>query len=123
MDSHPYSYETSIFTLGAPHEEVQGEQTKLHPGFTLGKLVQPSPACRYMYLISLRFPHCSVQTVLMMSPRTSSQGSRHSSLFSVFAFFYKKFRNGTCSMPVSLTYSKFVAAVIKLKVKAGIIFL
>ena len=43
MDSHPYSYETSIFTLGAPHEEVQGRQTKLHPGFTLGKLVQPSP--------------------------------------------------------------------------------
>ena len=28
-DSHPYSYETSIFTLGAPHEEVQGRQTKL----------------------------------------------------------------------------------------------
>ena len=43
MDSNPYSYETSIFTLGAPHEEVQGRQTKLHPGFTLGKLVQPSP--------------------------------------------------------------------------------
>ena len=43
MDSHSYSYETSIFTLGAPHEEVQGRQTKLHPGFTLGKLVQPSP--------------------------------------------------------------------------------
>ena len=43
MDSHPYSHETSIFTLGAPNEEVQGRQTKLHPGFTLGKLVQPSP--------------------------------------------------------------------------------
>ena len=43
MDSHPYSYETSISTLGAPHEEVQGRQTKLHPGFTMGKLVQPSP--------------------------------------------------------------------------------
>ena len=43
MDSHPYSYETSILTLHAPHEEVQGRQTKLHPGFTLGKLVQPSP--------------------------------------------------------------------------------
>ena len=42
MDSHPYSYEISIFTLGAPHEEVQGRQTKLHPGFALGKLVQPS---------------------------------------------------------------------------------
>ena len=41
-DSHPYSHETSIFTLGAPHEEVQGRQTKLHPGFTMGKLVQPS---------------------------------------------------------------------------------
>ena len=40
MDSHPYSYET--FTLGAPHEEVQGRQTKLHEGFTLGILV-PSP--------------------------------------------------------------------------------
>ena len=43
MDSHPYSHETSIFTLCAPHEEVQGRQTKLHPGFTMGKLVQPSP--------------------------------------------------------------------------------
>ena len=43
MDSHPYSHETSIFTPGAPHEEVQGRQTKLHPGFTMGKLVQPSP--------------------------------------------------------------------------------
>ena len=43
MDSHPYSHETSIFTLGAPHEEVQGRLTKLHPGFTMGKLVQPSP--------------------------------------------------------------------------------
>ena len=42
MDSHPYSHETSIFTLGAPHEEVQDRQTK-HPGFTMGKLVQPSP--------------------------------------------------------------------------------
>ena len=41
IDSHPYSHETSIFTLGAPHEEVQGRQTKLHPGFTMGKQVQP----------------------------------------------------------------------------------
>ena len=31
MDSHPYSHKTSNFTLGAPHEEVQGRQTKLHP--------------------------------------------------------------------------------------------
>ena len=44
MDSHPYSYETSIFTLVAPHEEVQGRQTKLYPFLTLGKLVQLSPA-------------------------------------------------------------------------------
>ena len=43
MDSHPYSHVTSLFTLGAPHEGVQGRQTKLHPGFTMGKLVQPSP--------------------------------------------------------------------------------
>ena len=40
MDFHPYGYETSISTLGVPHEEVQGRQTKLYPGFTLGKLVQ-----------------------------------------------------------------------------------
>ena len=39
MDSHPYGYETSIITLSAP---LQGRQTKLHPGFTMGKLVQPS---------------------------------------------------------------------------------
>ena len=31
MDSHPYSYETSIFTLGVPHKEVQGRQTKVLP--------------------------------------------------------------------------------------------
>ena len=43
MDSHPYSHEISNFTLGAPHEKVQGMQTKLHPGFTMGKLVQPFP--------------------------------------------------------------------------------
>ena len=43
MDSHPYGYETSIFTLVAPHEETLGRQTKLHPGFTLDKLAQPSP--------------------------------------------------------------------------------
>ena len=41
--SHPYSHEISNFTLGAPHEKVQGMQTKLHPGFTMGKLVQPFP--------------------------------------------------------------------------------
>ena len=43
MDFHPYGYETYIFTLSATHEEVQGRQTKLHQGFTPGKLVQPSP--------------------------------------------------------------------------------
>ena len=48
MDSHPSSYETSIFTLGAPHEKVQGRQTKLHPGFTLSKLVQPSPGISFL---------------------------------------------------------------------------
>ena len=48
MDSHPYSYKTSIFTLGAPHEEVKGKQTKLHPGFTLGKLVEPSPGISFL---------------------------------------------------------------------------
>ena len=61
MDSHPYSYETSIFTPGVPHEEVQGRQTKLNTGFTLGKLVQPSPgtvnqgyfATLFTYFLSL----------------------------------------------------------------------
>ena len=43
VDFHPHGYETAIFTLGAPHEKVLGRQTKLQPGFTLGKLVQPSP--------------------------------------------------------------------------------
>ena len=36
MNSRPYSHETSIFILGAPHEKVQGRQTKLHPAFTMG---------------------------------------------------------------------------------------
>ena len=48
MDSHPNSHETFIFTLGAPHEEVQGRQTKLHPDFTLGELVQPSPGISFL---------------------------------------------------------------------------
>ena len=48
MDSYLYSYYTSIFTLGAPYEEVQGRQTKLRPGFTLGKLVQPSPIISFL---------------------------------------------------------------------------
>ena len=47
MDSHPFSYETSIFTLGAPHEEVQGRQAKLHLVFTLGELV-PSPGISFL---------------------------------------------------------------------------
>ena len=33
-----------FLTLVRPHEEVRGCQTKLHPGFTMGKLVQPSPS-------------------------------------------------------------------------------
>ena len=33
----------SIFTLSVPHEEAQGLQTKLHPGFTLGKLMRRLP--------------------------------------------------------------------------------
>ena len=41
---------TSIFTLCAPHEEVQGRQTKPYPGFTLGKLVQPSPGTGISFL-------------------------------------------------------------------------
>ena len=62
MDSYPHSYETYIFTLSAPHEEVQGGQTKLHPGFTLGKLVQPSlNSCRIF-----KIPHCSVQAVIKL---------------------------------------------------------
>ena len=56
MDSHPYSYETSIFTLGAPHE-VQGRQTKHHPGLTLGKLVQPSPEISIIRDSTLFFPN------------------------------------------------------------------
>ena len=47
--SHPYGYETFILTLAAPHEEVQGRQTKLHPVFTLGKLVQPSPGISFLW--------------------------------------------------------------------------
>ena len=45
------SYETSIFTLGTPHEEVQGRQTKLHPtaGFTPSKLVQSSPGIAFLW--------------------------------------------------------------------------
>ena len=48
IDSHPYGHETSIITPGAPNEEVQGRQTKLHPGCTLGKLVQPSPRISFL---------------------------------------------------------------------------
>ena len=68
IDSHPYSLETSTFTLGAPHEEVHGRQTKLHPRFPP---VQTSAALS-RYLHFSRLPHCSVQTGLMMSSRTYS---------------------------------------------------
>ena len=68
MDSHPYSHKTSIFTLGAPHEKVQGRQTNLHPGFTMVKLVQRLPQASQFF----EMPICSVQAVLMMSSRTSS---------------------------------------------------
>ena len=57
MDSHPYSHKTSIFTLSAPHEEVQSRQTKLHPGFTMGKLVQLSPG-----ISILRDAHIALST-------------------------------------------------------------
>ena len=49
MDSHSYIYKTSIFTLGAPHEEVQGRQTELYLGFTRGKLVQPSSGISFLW--------------------------------------------------------------------------
>ena len=39
----------SIFTLGAPHKEVQGRQTKLHPGVTQGRLVQPYPGISFLW--------------------------------------------------------------------------
>ena len=45
---HAYSHETFIFTLDAAHEEVKGRQTNLHPGFTLGKLVQPYPGILFL---------------------------------------------------------------------------
>ena len=56
MDSHPYSHQTFIFTLGAPHEEVQGRRTKLHPGFTMGELVQPSQASQFFEMLTLFCP-------------------------------------------------------------------
>ena len=57
MDSHPYSHETNIFTLGVPHEEVQGRQTKLHPGFTMGKLVQLPQASQFFEMPTLFCPN------------------------------------------------------------------
>ena len=65
MDFHPHGYETSIFTLGAPHEDAEGRQTKLHLGFSLGKLVQPSSGISILR-------DCHVVLSLMMSTRTSS---------------------------------------------------
>ena len=87
MDSHPYSHETSIFTLGAPHEEVQGRQTKLHPGFTMGKLVQPSPG------ISIQFfemPTLFCPTGLNDVLQNFLIG-QWTSIF-IFAFFYKNIK-------------------------------
>ena len=65
MDSHPYSYETSIFTPAAPHEEVQGRQTNFHPGFTLGKLVQPSPGISFLTLFCPNGPNDVLQNFLI----------------------------------------------------------
>ena len=86
MDSHPYGYETSIFTLGAPHEEVQGRQAKLHPGFTLGNLVQPSPG---ISILGDSHIVLSKRSCLDNVLQNFLIGSGHT-LFSFFAFFYKK---------------------------------
>ena len=37
MDSHPYSYETSIFTLGAPHADMLKKIFDHIPQFSLSK--------------------------------------------------------------------------------------
>ena len=84
MDFRPYGYETSIFTLYASHEKVQGWQTKLHLGFNPGQTSAAFPR----YLKSQRFPHCSVQTVLMMSSRFSHRAV-DIDYFLFFAFFCK----------------------------------
>ena len=57
MDYHPYSHETYIFPIGAPHAE------KNSPRFYHGRASAAFPR----YLNYSRFQHCSVQTVLMMT--------------------------------------------------------
>ena len=115
MDSHPYhaySHETFIFILGAPHEEVQGRQAKLHPGFTLGKLVQ-LPLVSHFFEIPTLFCPNGLNDVLQNFLIGQS-----------FAFFCKFFKNGTCvkkiirwghSMPVPLTYSRICCSYHEIK--------
>ena len=64
------------------------------------------------------------------APQYSNSSSEHS-LFSFFSFFTKKIKNGTCVKKLSkgataclfhLPIQAFVAAIMKLKARAGIIF-
>ena len=113
MDFYPYSYETSIFTLGAHHEEVQpkGRQTKLNSGFTVGKLVQPSPG--------ISIPQDSNIVLSKRSPELF-----HRAVYiAYFYFFVFSYKNYTCVKKLSegvtaclfhLRLQAFVVAIMKL---------
>ena len=133
-DSHPYSCETSIFTLSAPHEEVQCRQTKLHPGFTMVKLVQSSHVSHLFEIPTLFYPNSLndvLQNFLIEQWTKSIFIFLHFLTKILFAFSYKNSKYDTCVKRLSegatacmfhLPLHAFVAAIMKLKARAVIIF-
>ena len=58
-----------------PHEEVEGRQTKFHPGFTLGKVVQPVFPNKPK--ISLDSRSCKLETITRPSKIYQTVGGQY----------------------------------------------
>ena len=94
------------------HEEVQGRQTKLHLGFTLGKLEIPTLFCPNVL-------NDVLQSFLI---------GQWTLVYFFFAFFYKNLKNSTCVKKLSkgataclfrLSLQALVATITELKARAG----
>ena len=82
MDFHPYSYEISIFTLGAPHEEVQVTRQNITQTLQLFEAAEKNnemmPLLRVLFLDTPGHP--------MSAPQY-----RNSSQYTIYAHTNQKF--------------------------------
>ena len=85
MDSHPYTVIVMKLPF-APHEEVQGRQTKLHPGFTLDKLEQPPQVSKFFEIPTLFCPSGLNDVLQNFLIQCRAVGIVY---FYIFAFSYK----------------------------------